>query len=75
MNVVSKRENKILKNMVRSIITYTTLPNSLEDETSKIIVYLLNIVPTKVIKKTYYELSHSKKPILKHLHVCSGQAE
>jgi len=41
----------------------------------KTIMYLLNMVPSRVIQKTHFELWTSRKPSLRHLHVWGCQAE
>ena len=56
MNGVVERQNRTLKNMVRSMITHSTLSDSLWGEALKTTTYLLNRVPTKVTAKTPYEL-------------------
>ena len=69
MNGVAERRNKTLKDMVRSMISHSTLPESLWGEALKTTTYILNRVPTKVAAKTPYELWTCGKPSLKHLHV------
>ena len=56
MNDVSERQNRTLKDMVRSMISHSTLPKSLWGEALKTAIYILNRVPTKVAAKTPYEL-------------------
>ena len=56
MNGVSERRNMALKDMVRSMINQSTLPESFWGETLKTTTYILNRVPTKVVTKTPYEL-------------------
>ena len=55
--------------MVRSMISRTSLPLSLWSETLKITVYILNRVPSKAVPKTPFEIWNGWKPSLKHLHV------
>ena len=56
-NGVTERRNHTLKNMVRSMITHTTLPESLWSEAlKKTVVYLLNRIPSKTVTKTPYKL-------------------
>ena len=55
-NGVAKRQNRTLKDMVRSMISHSALPKSLWDEAVKIAVYILNRVPSKAVVKTPYEL-------------------
>ena len=68
-NSVAERRNRTLKNMVRSMISHSTLPESLWGEAVKIAIYILNRVPSKAVAKTPYELWTSKKPSIRHLHV------
>ena len=67
-NGVAERRNRTLKDMVRSMISHSTLPESLWSEAIKTAVYILNRVPSKAVAKTPYELWNSKKPSIKHLH-------
>jgi len=55
-NGIVERQNHTLKDMVRSMIAHTTLPESLWSEALKTIVYLLHRVPRKTVTKTLYEL-------------------
>ncbi|RDX66927.1 hypothetical protein CR513_54256, partial [Mucuna pruriens] len=63
MNGVTEQQNRTLKDMVRSMISHSSLPESLWGEALKTIVNILNRVPTKAINKTSSELWTSKKPI------------
>ena len=75
MNGVAERRNRTLKEMVRSMISHTTLPNSLWGEALKTATYILNRVPTKATVKTPYELWTGKKPSIRHLHIWGCPAE
>ncbi|KAJ9554358.1 hypothetical protein OSB04_018403 [Centaurea solstitialis] len=75
MNGVAERRNRTLKNMVRSMISHTSLPEPLWGEALKTAVYILNRVPSKAVAKTPYELWTGKKPSLNHLHVWGCPAE
>uniref|UniRef100_A0A6N2MTR1 Integrase catalytic domain-containing protein n=1 Tax=Salix viminalis TaxID=40686 RepID=A0A6N2MTR1_SALVM len=75
MNGVAERRNRTLKDMVRSMISHSTLPESLWGEALKTATYILNRVPTKATTKNPYELWTGKKPSLKHLHVWGCPAE
>ena len=68
-NGVAERRNCTLKDMVRSMISHSSLPESLWGEVVKTAVYVLNKVPSKAVAKTPYELWTSKKPSIRHLHV------
>ena len=56
MNGVAERQNKTLKDMVRSMISHSNLPISLWGKALKTSAYILNRVPTKATAKTPYEL-------------------
>ena len=75
MNGVAERRNRTLKDMVRSMINHSSLPESLWGEALKTAVYILNRVPTKAVTKTPYELWTGKKPSIRHLHVWGCPAE
>lgn len=75
MNGVAERRNRTLKDMVRSMISHSTLPNSLWGEALKTAAYILNRVPTKAAANTPYELWTGRKPSLKHFHVWGCPAE
>ncbi|KAF7822057.1 Retrovirus-related Pol polyprotein from transposon TNT 1-94 [Senna tora] len=74
-NGVAERRNRMLKDMVRSMISHSSLPDSLWGEALKTAVYILNRVPTKAVTKTPYEMWTSKKPCIEHLHVWGCPAE
>ena len=75
MNGVAERRNRTLKDMVRSMISHSSLPESLWGEALKTAVYILNRVPSKAVAKTPYELWTGKKPSIKHLHLWGCPAE
>ena len=56
MNGVAERRNRTLLDMVRSMISHSSLPESLWGEALKTAAYLLNRLPTKAVAKTPYEL-------------------
>ena len=55
-NGVAERRNCTLKDMVRSMISHSVLPESLWGEAVKTAVYVLNRSPSKAVVKTPYEL-------------------
>nr|GEZ16812.1 hypothetical protein [Tanacetum cinerariifolium] len=55
-NGVSKRRNRTLLDMVRSMISHTTLPKSFWDYALDTTARILNMVPTKKFEKTPYEV-------------------
>nr|GFB64891.1 retrotransposon protein, putative, Ty1-copia subclass [Tanacetum cinerariifolium] len=66
-NGVSERRNRTLLNMVRSMMSLTTLPLSFWDYALETAARILNMVPTKKVDKTPYELWHGKVPNLSYL--------
>jgi len=76
MNGVAKQRNQTLKDMVRSMISHSSLLESLLEEAVKTVVYILNRVPSKVVNKISYELWTKKKPNIKNLHIwdCPAKA-
>ena len=69
MNGVADRRNRTLKDMVRSMISHSSLPESLWGEALKTASYILNRVPSKAVAKIPYELWTGKKPSIQHLHI------
>jgi hypothetical protein len=74
-NGVAERRNRTLMDMVRSMISYSTLPISLWMEALKTAIHILNRVPSKSVPKTPYELWTGKAPSLNHLRVWGCPAE
>ncbi|GJU87178.1 retrotransposon protein, putative, ty1-copia subclass [Tanacetum coccineum] len=68
-NRVSKRRNHTLLDMVRSMMNLTTLLLSYWDYALESATRILNMVPTKKVDKTPYELWHGKVPNLSYLKV------
>jgi hypothetical protein len=68
-NGVAERHNRTLIDMVRSMLSYSTLPISLWMDALKTTVHILNRVPSKSVPKTPYEIWTSRKPTLNYLHV------
>nr|GEZ21123.1 hypothetical protein [Tanacetum cinerariifolium] len=66
-NGVTERRNHTLLNMVRSMMSLTTLPLSFWDYALETTAHNLNMVPTKKVDKTPYELWHGKVPNLSYL--------
>ncbi|GJS73707.1 retrotransposon protein, putative, ty1-copia subclass [Tanacetum coccineum] len=60
-NGVSERMNRTLLDMVRSMMNLTTLPLSFWDYALESTTRILNMVPTKKVDKTPYELWVGKK--------------
>ncbi|GKA22379.1 putative RNA-directed DNA polymerase [Tanacetum coccineum] len=73
-NGVFERRNCTLLNMVRSMMSLTTLPLSFWDYALESAARILNMVPTKKVDKTPYELWHGKVPNLSYLKVWGCEA-
>nr|GEU97365.1 hypothetical protein [Tanacetum cinerariifolium] len=73
-NGVSERRNRTLLDMVRSMINHTTLPLSFWDSALESATRILNMVPTKKVDKTPYELWYGKVPNLSYLKVWGCEA-
>nr|GFA68663.1 retrotransposon protein, putative, Ty1-copia subclass [Tanacetum cinerariifolium] len=63
-NGVSKRRNKTLLDIVRSMMSQTTLPNSFWDYALETAARILNMVLTKKVEKTPYEVWNGQAPKL-----------
>jgi hypothetical protein len=74
-NGVAERRNRTLMDMVRSMLSYFTLPISLWMEALKTDAHILNRVPSKSVPKTLYKIWIDRKPTLNYLHVWSCPAE
>nr|GFA35520.1 retrotransposon protein, putative, Ty1-copia subclass [Tanacetum cinerariifolium] len=59
MNGVSERRNRTLLDMVRSMMSQTTLPKSFWDYALESVARILNMVSTKKVDKTPYEIASS----------------
>nr|GEW10822.1 hypothetical protein [Tanacetum cinerariifolium] len=73
-NGVLERRNRTLLDMVRSIISQTTLPKSFWDYALETTTRILNMVPTQKAEKTPYEVWHGKAPKLSYLKVWGCEA-
>nr|GFA98154.1 hypothetical protein [Tanacetum cinerariifolium] len=61
-NGVSERRNRTLLDMVRSMMSQTTLPKSFWDYALETAAHILNMVLTKKVEKTPYERDTLTKP-------------
>ncbi|GKB34293.1 retrotransposon protein, putative, ty1-copia subclass [Tanacetum coccineum] len=68
-NGVSERRNQTLLDMVRSMMNLTTLPKSFWGYALETAARILNMVPTKKVDRTPYEIWHGKAPKLSYLRV------
>ncbi|GJZ65689.1 retrotransposon protein, putative, ty1-copia subclass [Tanacetum coccineum] len=73
-NGVSERRNRTLLDMVRSMMSQTTLPKSFWDYALETAACILNMVPTKKVEKTPYEVWHGQAPKLSYLKVWGCEA-
>nr|GEV26433.1 retrotransposon protein, putative, Ty1-copia subclass [Tanacetum cinerariifolium] len=73
-NGVSERRNRTLLDIVRSMMSQTTLPNSFWDYALETAARILNMVPTKKVEKTPYKVWHGKAPKLSYLKVWGCEA-
>jgi transposase InsO family protein len=74
-NGVAERHNRTLMDMVRSMISYSTLSLGLWMGALKITIHILNRVPSKSVPKTQYEFWTGRIPSLNHLRVWGSPAE
>jgi hypothetical protein len=74
-NGVAERHNHTLMDMVRSMLSYFTLPIDLWMESLKTTIHILNRVSSKSMSKTPYELWTRHKPSLNYLCVWGCPAE
>ena len=65
-NGVVERRNRTLLDMVRSMISYSSLPISFWGYSLQTAVYILNVIQSKSIQKTPLELWNGHKPSLRH---------
>ncbi|GJS53683.1 retrotransposon protein, putative, ty1-copia subclass [Tanacetum coccineum] len=68
-NGVSERRNQTLLDMVRSMMNLITLPKSFWGYALESAARILNMVPTKKVERTPYEIWHGKAPKLSYLRV------
>ncbi|GKA61804.1 zinc finger, CCHC-type containing protein [Tanacetum coccineum] len=68
-NGISERKNRVLKEMVNSMLSYSGLSQGFWGEAMLTACYLLNRVPNKRNRITPYELWTKKKPNLNYLRV------
>jgi hypothetical protein len=68
-NGVAERRNRTLMDMVRIMLSYSTLPIGLWMEALKTAIHILNRVPSKSVSKTPYELWTEHKLSLNYIRV------
>ena len=74
LNGVAERKNRTLLDMVRSMMSHTQVPISLWGYALETATRILNLVPTKKVEKTPFEMWHGKPPVLAYLKVWGCQA-
>jgi transposase InsO family protein len=76
-NGVAERWNRILMDMVHSMLSNSTLPLSLWMETLKTAAHIINHVPSKSVIKTPYELWTDRNSSINYFHAwgCSIEAK
>ena len=74
-NGVAKRRNRTLLDMMRSMLSYSSLPTSFWGYALRTVVYILNVVPSKSIPRTPLELWNDRKPSLKHFRIWGCPAD
>ena len=60
--------------MVRSMMSYSELPNSYWGYALETVVYILNLVPSKSVPSTPTELWNGRKPSLRHIRIWGSPA-
>ncbi|KAH9704344.1 hypothetical protein KPL70_011418 [Citrus sinensis] len=73
-NGVAERRNRTLLDMMRSMLSYSSLPISFWGLALETAVYLLNLVPSKSVPKTPIELWSGRKPSLRHFRIWGSPA-
>ena len=68
-NDVAEKRNRTLLEMVRSMISYSTLPVSFWGYALKAAMHILNLVPSKSVPNTPKELWSRRKPSMRYLHI------
>ncbi|CAL9126122.1 unnamed protein product, partial [Musa textilis] len=74
-NGIAERRNRTLMDMVRSMMSYSSVPDSMWGEALRTAMYILNRVPSKSVPSTPFELWTGRKPSLRHLHIWGCSAE
>nr|GFA91323.1 retrotransposon protein, putative, Ty1-copia subclass [Tanacetum cinerariifolium] len=73
-NGVSQRRNRTLLDMVRSMMSQTTLSKSFWNYALETVARILNMVLTKKVEKTPYKVWHGQAPKLSYLKVQGYEA-
>ena len=73
-NGVSERRNRTLLDMVRSMMSQTSLPKSFWGYALETAAYLLNRIPSKSVPKTPYEMWTGRIPKLSYIKIWGCEA-
>ncbi|CAA0811306.1 cysteine-rich RLK (RECEPTOR-like protein kinase) 8, partial [Striga hermonthica] len=73
-NGVAERRNMTLMEMVRAMMSYSSLPDLFWGYALETTVYILNRVPSKSVPSTPLELWSGHKPSLRHLRIWGSPA-
>ena len=73
-NGVAERRNRTLMEMVRSMMSYSDLPDSFWGYALETAAYILNLVPSKSVPTTPTELWTGRKPSLSHIRIWGSPA-
>ena len=68
-NGVAEKRNRTLLDIVRSMLSYSSLPISFWGYALETTTYLLNLIPSKSVSKTPTELWNGRKPSLNHIRI------
>ena len=68
-NGVLERRNRTLRDMVRLMLSYSSLPISFWRYALETATYSLNLIPSKSVSKTPTELWNGRKPSLNHIRI------
>src|SRR6516165_4455936 len=74
LNGVSERRNRTLLDMVRSMMSCTTLPISFWGYAIESAMFILNRVPSKSVEQTLYEIWTGKKPSFSYMKIWGCEA-
>ena len=71
---MSERRNQTLLDMVRSMMSQTSLPTSFWGYALETAAFIINRTPSKAIEKTPYEIWTGQKPIMSFLRIWGCEA-
>ena len=73
-NGVAERKNRTLLDMVRYMLSYSSLPISFWGLALEIAIYVLNLVPSKSVPKILIELWSGRRLSLRHVRILGSPA-